>query len=380
MTVDGGRVPGSAGQRWTPSSSPPFGWAHPLAVPPGNGSWGQPHQPASPPRPGSGWPDGPREPGATAPDGSTYNPILGRVEARYYKLGTARRLRSRAGVAQVLFRHGAIVRVVPPHHDLSSGEIAASRCTHAVHVDVLPHDLVLQGPLPCRGGAHNFDAVVRLTCRVVQPDKVVEENVVDVGERLKRAVFDQMWRVSHDHGVNDDIRARQAILEQLPWDRLDSLFELSKISLDLRLDDGVREILRAELNRGYFEDLVNKGPTAVAAWHLNRHQDDASGAMDLLHEHQRRQVEIHREEERHLLDNNVVRREVLEARALERLDRLEPQELRPPGAPNLPRLPHTAIREFVHDTHPRAIEGEVVEMVEPEERGDDTPAAPDSYR
>ena len=69
---------------------------------------------------------------------------------------------------------------------------------------------------------------------------------------------------------------------------------------------------------------------------------------------------IHREEERHLLDNNIVRPEVLEAMALERLQRLEPQEFRPPGPPDLPRLPHTTVRQFDHDTHPRAIEGEVV--------------------
>jgi hypothetical protein len=129
----------------------------------------------------------------------------------------------------------------------------------------------------------------------------------------------------------------------------------------------VRDLLRAELNRGYFEDLVNKGPTAVAAWHLNRHQGDASGAMDLLHEHQRRQVEIHRQEEQYLLENNIVRPEVLETLALERLKRLEPQELRPPGAPDLPRLPHTSVRQFEHDPHPRAIEGEAAEVVEPEE-------------
>jgi hypothetical protein len=222
MTVDGRNEPGSASRGWTPSSGPPSAWGNPQG-PPGNGSWSQSSQPASS-GPGSGWSEVPREPGGTAPDGSTYNPILGRVEVKPYKFGTARQLRSRHGVALVLFRYGAIVRQVGPNDDLSSREIAASRCTHAVHVDVLPHELVLQGPLPCRGGAHNFDAVVRLTCRVVRPDKVVNENVVDVGERLKRAVFDQMSRVSHDHGVNDDIRARHAILEQLPWNRLDPLF------------------------------------------------------------------------------------------------------------------------------------------------------------
>jgi hypothetical protein len=377
MTSNGRIEPDSTSQGWTPSSGPPA-WGYPQG-PPGNGSWSQPSQPASS-GPGSGWSQVPREPGETAADGSTYDPILGRVEVKYYKWGTARQLRSQHGVALVLFRYGAIVREVWPNQDLSSREIAASRCTHAVQVDVLPHDLVLRGPLPCRGGAHNFDAVVRLTCRVVRPGKVVSENVIDVGERLKRAAFDQMSRVSHDHGVNDDIRARHAILEQLSWNHLDPLFELSKISLDLQLDDVVREILRAELNRGYFEDLVNKGPTAVAAWHLNRHQDDASGAMDLLHQHQRRQVEIHREEERHLLDNNIVRPEVLEARALERLQRLEPQELRPPGAPDLPRLPHTSVQQFPHDTHPRAIEGEVAEVVQPEEGREDDPEAPHSYR
>jgi hypothetical protein len=279
--------------------------------------------------------------GLTAGVQSTYNPLLG-SEQLGNKLEIARKLRSQPGVAQVLYRHGRVIRVLQPEDQLTVMEMTMSGCTSVARVDVRPHDLMLVGGLPCRAGAHDFGVIVRLTCRVSDPKEVAIGNIQDAGAKLHRAIFERMQEVSHEHGVDDVIRARTAVLEKLNSERLDQAFEVSGLSVELRLDDVVRELLRAELQREFFETVVRQGPESIAAWQLSKTPDDAQAALEILFAHRREQIEVRRAEERYLIETRVVRPEQLEEDALERLRRLEP----PPGSP-----PPPPVAPFTH-THP----------------------------
>jgi hypothetical protein len=260
----------------------------------------------------------------------TYLPIVDEGELPWYRLWKLKRQISQPGIAHVLYRYGRQVLVVRPEDHQSIWQVVKTRFTSLAAVDVRPYDLTLQGQLPCCGGAHEFDIVVRLTCCVSDPEEILTGNIRDAGARLQRTIFEQIGRVRHEHGVDHVIRAQAAIAtiaeelaDQLP--ELEPAFAVTKLSIEVQIDDDLRSLLRAELGREYAESVVRKGPVGIAAFHLSMNAKDPQTAIKILQDDRRDLVQLRREEEEYLIANEIVRPQQLEERALERLGHLEPQ-------------------------------------------------------
>lgn len=261
---------------------------------------------------------------------STYPPIVDEGELAWYRLWKLRRLISQPGVVHVLYRYGRQVLAVRPEDQQSIWRIARTRFTSLAVIDVRPHDLTLQGQLPCCGGAHEFDVVVRLTCSVSDPGEILTSNIRDAGPRLRRTIFEYIGRVRHKHGDDDVIRAQAAIttiLEELSkkLPELEPAFTVTKLSVEVQIDDNLRSLLQTELGREYAESVVRRGPLGIAAFHLSRNTKDPQATIKILQDDRRDLVRLRREEEEYLIAQEIVRPQQLEDRALERLSRLEPQ-------------------------------------------------------
>jgi hypothetical protein len=259
---------------------------------------------------------------------STYCPVLDEGELPWYRVWTLRRLMSRPGVINMLYRYGRLVLIVRPEEQPSVWQIVKSRFTSLAVVDVRPYDLTLQGQLPCRGGAHHFGITVRLTCRVSNPEELRTANIRDIGARLHRTIFEHIDRVRHKHGVDDVARVHTTItsvLEKLSVELpdLEPAFEVTKVSLEVSIDEDARSILRTELTREYCESIVRMGATGIAAFYLARNPKDPQTAIKILQDNRRALVQLRRDEEEYLLRNEIVRPQQLEGSALERLSRLE---------------------------------------------------------
>lgn len=258
------------------------------------------------------------------PPEPTYNPILARQRLRPLRFSNVHKVRWWPDVALVLFRRGAPPKVLDPRNWLTLGEAVWGGYSHVVRVDLRPHQLEMKRLLPCRGGGHDFQATVRFTCKVVDPGAVVDGNVTDVGARVGRRIFEQMRRISHVHGVDDTVRAEEAILRSLEPETFDPLFRIEALSVELGPDDAVRELLRTDLGVKFYQQLLQQGTDALVALQLHNSKD--VGAADRMQaQHKREAFDLRREEEEHLLERSVVDSDQLEELGLERLRRLEPE-------------------------------------------------------
>jgi hypothetical protein len=263
-------------------------------------------------------------------------PIIEERAVSWRQVRALRRLRSDPGEAHVLYRNGRTVMVVRPEERQSNWQIRLSRFTRVASVDMRPRDLTLEGQLACHGGAHYFNVMVQLTCRVRQPEAVMAANIRDARSRLKRTIFERVAHIHHEHNVDDVNSARTAILERISSEELTALepaFELTRVHVEVHVDESLQELLRADLERTYYESVVRGGPEAIVAHCLSRPEGSPEAALRMLQEQEREQVRMRREEEEYLIRNHIVRAEQLEEPALQRLEGLElPAKTRPSPA------------------------------------------------
>jgi hypothetical protein len=263
-------------------------------------------------------------------DVSTYPTIVDEGELSWYRLWKLKRFLCQPGIVYVLYRYGRQVLVVQPDEQQSIWQLIKTRFTSLAAVDVRPYDLTLEGQLPCHGGAHEFGIIVRLTCCVSDAREILNSNIRDAGARLRRTIFEHIGRVRHEHGVEDVTRVQAAIAAilddlsiQLP--KLEPAFTVTKISVEVQIDDNLRRLLNVELGREYAESVVRKGAVGIAAFQLASNAKDPHAAIKILQDDRRNLVQLRREEEEYLIEHEIVRPQQLEDRALERLSRLEPQ-------------------------------------------------------
>jgi len=234
-------------------------------------------------------------------DVSTYSTIVDEGELAWYRLWKLKKLLCRPGIAYVLYRYGRQVLVVQPEEQQSASQIIKTRFTNLAAVDVRPYDLTFEGLLPCRGGAHEFGIIIRLTCQVSDPSEILNSNIRDAGARLQRTIFERISRVRHEHGVDDVVRVQAAIAailddlsDRLP--KLEPAFKVTKLSVEVKIDQNLRRLLNIELAREYAESVVRKGAIGIAAYQLASNAKDPNAAVKILQNDRRDLVQLRREE------------------------------------------------------------------------------------
>ncbi|MFG1944865.1 hypothetical protein [Nonomuraea sp. NPDC048826] len=163
----------------------------------------------------------------------TYNPILKRSGL---PLVLPRKpLRPPApGTALVLApRKGDLLTI---RHGESVPDAWYGTYRHSYLVDMREHRLVLHLPLLSRDPAFGFSSLVRLNCRVAEPDEVVSRGIEDVGSALRLPLQSMLRRVSRGYDIGDLHRAEDALTESMRDFAGDSALRLRNITIELVVD------------------------------------------------------------------------------------------------------------------------------------------------
>ncbi|QYC45235.1 hypothetical protein Nocox_38425 [Nonomuraea coxensis DSM 45129] len=176
----------------------------------------------------------------------TYNPIL---KSSGLPLVLPRKpLRPPApGTALVLVpRKGDLLTI---RHGESIPDAWYGTYRHTYLVDLREHRLVLHIPLLSSDPAFGFPSLVRLNCRVAEPDEIVSRGITDVSGALYLPIQSMLRRVSRNYDIGELHRAEDALTESIRGFSGDAALRLRNITVELVVDNG--EILAS--GRAYRE-------------------------------------------------------------------------------------------------------------------------------
>jgi hypothetical protein len=234
---------------------------------------------------------------------STYNPILG--ERKVSPFGFFRRpFPARAGTALVLYRSGQPLTVVWPSQRVPR---QIWRSAKVYLVDISEHTLEFTVELPARSDLQTFDARVWLTSRVVDPEKVVLNNVTDVLAVCEPMIIGRIRQISRRYGINEASAAEEAIQNELTeFSLANHGLEISRSIVILSVgketssylehrrsfqfeQERVQDSLRAERERvqreiSFYAPLVEGGIGSLLALQLAQHPEDVPRVIEMLRE------------------------------------------------------------------------------------------------
>lgn len=145
---------------------------------------------------------------------TTYDPIVSTSGVPRLRL-SQNRPTPEPGRALVLFREGDDLTTIWPNKRLTAGEATWGRYRTIHYVDVTDHRLHFEWQLPSKGDAFHFQAEVAVDCTVVDPAKIVEKNVRNVGALVGSLVHQALRNVTRDYGVTDVASAEGAAAKAL---------------------------------------------------------------------------------------------------------------------------------------------------------------------
>lgn len=213
------------------------------------------------------------------------------------------------GSVLVVDREGHPVRVLGgPRDRLTAGEARWGQIRTLYQVDVTEHPLEFQDTFPCKDDIGGFRAVVRISCKVVDPEAIVSRGIHDVARVLFPPVTETLRLVCGEFAAENFQEAERAglaavrDLEQGPGH--DAAFQIRQVSLVLTLDDAaatyVRERKETSRNRVRQEDaaqLATEKSRLEAELARTRDQLDATRARAAAEfEQERLQMQGTREE------------------------------------------------------------------------------------
>ncbi len=117
--------------------------------------------------------------------------------------------------ALVFLTSGGRPQTYLPHQQPTRGELVTSNFRTLYEVDVGLQHMFLEHRLPSNGDAAFFSAETDLTWRVVDPAKIVEQQIRDVRAVLEPRLLTQMRRECRRYAIEDSAAAEIAVMEAL---------------------------------------------------------------------------------------------------------------------------------------------------------------------
>ncbi|MEU8962179.1 hypothetical protein AB0C89_10785 [Streptomyces sp. NPDC048491] len=115
--------------------------------------------------------------------------------------------------ALVFLSSGGRPQTYLPHQQPTRGELVTSNFRTLYEVDMGIQHMYLEHRLPSDGDAAFFSAETDLTWRVVDPAKIVEQQIRDVRALLEPRLLTQMRRESRRYAIEEGAAAEIAVME-----------------------------------------------------------------------------------------------------------------------------------------------------------------------
>ncbi|HKS48923.1 MAG TPA: hypothetical protein VJT49_28215 [Amycolatopsis sp.] len=223
----------------------------------------------------------------------TYNPILEQAELRRIRIGS--RLRTPAiGTALVLERSAGEPLVVWPGGRVPDPRTGNYRRMY--RVDMANRGLAFTGDAPSSDAVFPFTVTVRLTCRVVDPVRIVRDAVWDMTAALSPSIGSIVREVASGFDAMHPTAAETAITARLSSAYSPRMVQLSGFSVSVSAADIAeivttrREIRVQEMRRDAMRPVAGGGRQEMLA-HLM--SIDGGNPMSLLdRERDDREAEI----------------------------------------------------------------------------------------
>ena len=152
-----------------------------------------------------------------------HNPILARRSLGITTFGYTPPAHS----AALLYQGNKFIRILGQGEGVSLGERMGK--PQVIEVDLAPHDLEWAVELPSKIPTDAFPFSIKLTYRVTDPKRMVEDEITDTERLLDRRLRPMLKRVSRDYQLNQHQKLERALEEYLADIDLDELCGLTLI-------------------------------------------------------------------------------------------------------------------------------------------------------
>ncbi len=173
-----------------------------------------------------------------------YNPILIREEISRWRILQSRPIPD-PGTALVFSGEGqSLLTIKQGEKGPTSGEMLWGKYHLVYKVDMTEHPLRFVCNLPCKTDAFDFQADVKFTYAVHDPEMIVKRSVTDVRRVLEPLITEVMRNISRKYEVEESGAAEREISDHIKKAIYDQGFSVYQFTVSLFLEQEARERIR----------------------------------------------------------------------------------------------------------------------------------------
>ncbi|UKP00517.1 hypothetical protein [Nostoc sp. UHCC 0870] len=174
----------------------------------------------------------------------SYNPIISKEELLRWDILNKIPVPD-ANTALVFVGNGQpTITITEGQKGLTRGEIVWGKYSLVYKVDLSDFPIGFECKLPCATDAFDFQAEVKFTCSVREPEMIIRRNVTNISSVLQHLIIDEMRRISRRYEVEESGAAEQEISNNLRAKIHHEGFNLKTLYVTLSLEEEARERIR----------------------------------------------------------------------------------------------------------------------------------------
>ncbi len=233
-----------------------------------------------------------------------YNPIISKEELSRWQV-LQQLLVPDPATALVFSGDGQpLLTITQGQKGLTRGEMLWAKYNLVYKVHMGDYPLHFSCNLPCATDAFDFQAEVKFTCSVHDPEMIVHRNVTDVRQVLERLIIEVMRGVSRKYEVEQSGAAELEISNCVKTAIYDEGFNFKQLTVTLALEEEARKRLR-EKKRLQEEIELEKSRQALEHQKAQLEIEQARQREQLELERIRQRNQFEREEEKANLQDAV---------------------------------------------------------------------------